>query len=146
VKKTVETQSSPVKKPRAKKTIAAAVVEAKPVVVKKPAKPRKKTVKQEQIPMEHEGRYLGAYLTIDFPIENEVVSGLDYAIRIGASKDGFVELALNDGEWRPCRFSSGYWWFDWGYFTPGEYKISARLVAAGSNDIILTKERNCKVC
>jgi hypothetical protein len=90
--------------------------------------------------------YLNAYLNIDFPTEGEIVSGLHYAIRIGASNDGFVEISFNEGEWNPCRFSGGFWWFDWGYFKPGDYVIKARLVSVDGDTVILIKERNCKVC
>ncbi|MCX5778023.1 MAG: hypothetical protein NTU66_02205 [Elusimicrobia bacterium] len=68
------------------------------------------------------------YIIIDFPIENETVSGLHYAIRIGASSNGIVELSINNGPWEGCRFTDGYWWYDWGYYLPGTAKISARLV------------------
>jgi hypothetical protein len=68
------------------------------------------------------------YIVIDYPTEGELISGLAYAIRIGASESGKVELSFNGGEWQPCRAGAGYWWFDWGYYEPGTYKIVARLV------------------
>jgi hypothetical protein len=68
-----------------------------------------------------------SYVLIDHPANGEIISGLHYAIRIGASDNGSVELSFNNGEWQPCRASAGYWWFDWGYFTPGDHKIAARL-------------------
>ncbi|MDR1952419.1 MAG: hypothetical protein LBQ37_02750 [Elusimicrobiota bacterium] len=87
-----------------------------------------------------------AYLTIDYPIENEIISGLSYVLRIGASNDGYVEISINDGEWNPCRFSYGYWWFDWGYFKPGNYRIKARMADVNGNTVLESKERRCEVC
>ncbi|MDR2709562.1 MAG: hypothetical protein LBC07_06280 [Elusimicrobiota bacterium] len=87
-----------------------------------------------------------AFLSIDFPMENDSIVGLHYAIRVGASKNGYVEISFNDGEWNPCRFGAGYWWFDWGYFKPGTYKISARLISVDNNKVVLVTERTCKVC
>lgn len=85
------------------------------------------------------------YVVIDYPFESENINGCHYAVRVGASGHGYVELSFNNGEWVPCRFSSGYWWFDWTYFTPGEHLISARLVNPAGNVILQTQNRKCKV-
>ncbi|MDR2772001.1 MAG: hypothetical protein LBB93_00865 [Elusimicrobiota bacterium] len=90
--------------------------------------------------------YENAFVTIDYPLENEIVKGLHYGVRLGASKDGSVEISINDEEWKPCRFGSGYWWFDWGYFKPGDYKLSARIISPSGEVIVTSKERHCKVC
>ena len=68
------------------------------------------------------------YIVIDHPTEGELISGLHYAIRVGASEGAGVELSFDDGEWLAARFAAGYWWFDWGYFPPGIHKIVARLI------------------
>ena len=86
------------------------------------------------------------YLTIDFPVESEIVKGHHYAIRVGASQEGYVELSFNEGEWHPCRFAAGYWWFDWVYFTPGKYTLRARLVDHNGKVIVKTEDRKYKVC
>ncbi|MBN1621641.1 MAG: hypothetical protein JW871_03520 [Endomicrobiales bacterium] len=67
------------------------------------------------------------YVIIDHPKQGEVVSGQHYAVRIGASDKGMVEISINDTEWQPCRQSAGYWWFDWSQPNPGNNKIIARL-------------------
>ncbi|MDR1243783.1 MAG: hypothetical protein LBJ79_01135 [Endomicrobium sp.] len=85
------------------------------------------------------------YIVIDYPVESEAISSCHYAVRVGASGDGYVELSFNNGEWVPCRFSSGYWWFDWTCFAPGEHLISARLVNSAGNVILQTQNRKCKV-
>lgn len=85
-----------------------------------------------------------SYVVIDYPVEAEVIESGHYAIRIGASNDGYVEISFNDGEWIPCRFTSGYWWFDWMYFEPGEHTLAVRLVDLQGNTILETEPRKCK--
>jgi hypothetical protein len=87
-----------------------------------------------------------AYVIIDYPFESENINSCHYAVRVGASCDGYVELSFNDGEWVPCRFNSGYWWFDWTDFVPGEYFISARLIDSKGDVILQTQNRKCKIC
>ncbi|MBN1823251.1 MAG: hypothetical protein JW803_02920 [Endomicrobiales bacterium] len=85
------------------------------------------------------------FIFIDHPINSEIVSGLHYAIRIGASDNGWVELSFNDGAWQPCRHSVGYWWFDWGYYTSGTYKLTARLKDGDGKIIATSKTVKCEV-
>ncbi|MDR1418052.1 MAG: hypothetical protein LBI80_02705 [Endomicrobium sp.] len=87
-----------------------------------------------------------AYVIIDYPVESENINSCHYVVRVGASCDGYVELSFNDGEWVPCRFNSGYWWFDWTDFVPGEYFISARLIDHKGDVILQSQNRKCKVC
>ena len=87
-----------------------------------------------------------SYIVIDYPNEAEIINGLHYALRIGASNDGYVEISFNDGEWLPCRFGSGYWWFDWMDFALGHHSLSARLVNHDGNIIAESSKRKCKVC
>jgi hypothetical protein len=67
------------------------------------------------------------YIIIDHPSANETVYPNHYAVRIGASNKGAVEISINNSEWLPCRYSDGYWWFDWQEFKSGKNKIVARL-------------------
>lgn len=82
-----------------------------------------------------------SYIVIDYPTEGETISGLMYTIRIGASEKNNVEISINNGEWQPARNSSGYWWFDWGYFTAGKNKIAARLIDNSGKTIKTTEQR-----
>lgn len=79
------------------------------------------------------------FVVIDHPSDGEIVNGLHYAIRIGASDNAAVEIAFDGSEWQPCRQAAGYWWFDWGYFVPGVHTINARLRDADGNTIIGSK-------
>jgi hypothetical protein len=87
-----------------------------------------------------------SYIVIDYPNEAEIINGLHYALPIVASNDGYVEISFNDSEWLPCRFGSGYWWFDWTHFAPGPHSLSARLVNHHGNIIAESSKRKCKVC
>ena len=90
--------------------------------------------------------YPNAYLVVDHPVETETIYGNHYAIRIGASTDGYVEISFDKGEWQPCRFGGGYWWFDWAYFNKGDHSIAVRLMDTNGNSIIETSPRKCTIC
>jgi hypothetical protein len=112
------------------------------VEVKKTKDAAVKAVKEEQTPINH-----NAYLFIDYPVENDILQANGhYAIRIGASHDGYVELSFNGGEWVPARFSDGYWWFDWAYFSAGDYTLAARIVGPDGTPVIETSVRKYTVC
>ena len=142
VKKIVKQESS--EKDFSKKKIASKSAKSKPTTVKKVS--AKKTVMVTNVAEKEVLNNNGnAYVIVDHPCENEVISGSDYVIRIGASFDGYVEISFNGGEWQPCRFASGYWWFDWMYYKSGDCKISARLVGNDGNVIKISDIRKCKV-
>lgn len=131
-------KAAPKKKTATKKAPAAkkiSVKKEKKAVVKTVSKKEKKVIAPNN-----------AYVYIDYPLEAENISSSHYAIRIGASPDGYVELSFNDGEWNPCRYGGGYWWFDWLYFTPGNYKLSARMIGNDGSVVAETQKRKCKVC
>ncbi|MDR2426662.1 MAG: hypothetical protein LBD46_05735 [Endomicrobium sp.] len=90
--------------------------------------------------------YPNAYIVIDHPIDMETIYGNHYAIRVGASTDGYVEISFNNGEWQPCRYDAGYWWFDWTYFAKDDYFIVVRLMDPGGNLIMETAPRKCRIC
>jgi hypothetical protein len=112
---------------------------AKPKTVKKAA-PKK----PKMAPAKVFGQS-GSYIVIDYPTEGEVVSGLAYSIRVGASGNGSVEVSINGGDWAPCRHSVGYWWFDWGYYMRGSYEITARMVNSRGKAIKRSAVRKCTV-
>ena len=139
-KKIVKTES--LGKVVAKKEVVSKFVKAKPTPAKiNGTSVTKKAVVTNEVPKEKNN----TYIVIDHPCESEIVSGNNYVIRIGASFDGYVEISFNDGEWQPCRFASGYWWFDWMYYKTGNCKISARLVANDGVVIKISNIRKCKV-
>jgi hypothetical protein len=120
---------------RTKKTVetAKAVLEAvKPAKAKRAVKPKAE-------------ENANTYIVIDHPTEGEVISGIHYAIRIGASNEGSVEIAFNDGEWQPCRPAAGYWWYDWVYFQPGKQKLVARIIDTQGNVVKKSAVRKVEV-
>lgn len=89
-----------------------------------------------------------SYILVDYPVENDIINGSAYVLRIGASHDfnAYVEVSFNNGEWNLCRFASGYWWYDWAYFKPGEFTVRARIVSAGDGRVIkMSDVRHFKV-
>ena len=78
-----------------------------------------------------------ARLNVDFPRQSETVGSVDYTIRVDAPEDAQkVEVAVDQGEWRPCRRSSGYWWHDWSGYEDGEHEVVARLVCAHGKTVL----------
>ena len=76
------------------------------------------------------GRNARTQLSVDYPRQGEVIAGACYAFRISAPQDvQKVEVAVDQGDWRPCRQAEGYWWSDWSGYEDGEHEITARLVS-----------------
>ena len=70
-------------------------------------------------------------LSVEYPRQGETIASADYTFRINAPEDvQRVEVAINQGDWRPCRQSAGFWWCDWSGYENGEHEITARLVTA----------------
>lgn len=140
---------------KTKKSVLAASESSKSVLemekpvkeIKKTSEPAKRTaaVKIKKAAAKKDSFDPNLYVIIDHPKENEVVSGLHYAIRIGASSQGSVEISFDNGEWLPCRNAGGYWWFDWGYFTSGIHKIAARMRDEEGNMILKSDAIKCEV-
>jgi hypothetical protein len=66
---------------------------------------------------------------VDFPKEADRLNCGCYAVRIHAPESAQrVEVAFNQGKWRPCLKRNGFWWFDWTIRWPGEHEIAARAV------------------
>jgi len=82
--------------------------------------------------------------SIDFPQEGETVKEGLYAIRISAPDNVEVEVCIDNGDWQPCRFSAGYWWFDWNPVNTGRCKVAARS-RAGNDPWKESSARSCLV-
>jgi hypothetical protein len=68
-------------------------------------------------------------ITIDHPKNGEVITyKTHYAVRIGTPNQGIVELSIDGSEFKRCRHSVGYWWYDWCNIPSGEHVLVARLV------------------
>ena len=139
VKKVVKAESSAVK--TATKTVAKKKVVAKKKTAAKVAPAKKVSCAAKKAIEEKKN----SYVIVDYPVENETIASDNYVLRIGASTDGYVEVSFNSGEWLPCRFASGYWWFDWNYFKSGNVTIAARIVGSDGKVVKLSDIRRCKV-
>lgn len=138
VKKIVKAENSAVKAVAKKKVSTKKKVSvAKTTSVKKACCASKKELEAKNNP--------NSYVIVDYPVENETIASDNYVLRIGASTDGYVEVSFNSGEWLPCRFASGYWWFDWNYFKSGNVTIAARIVGSDGKVVKLSDIRKCKV-
>ena len=138
VKKVVKAESSVAVKPVVKKKVVA----KKKSSVSKAASTKKVNSSAKSKELEAKKN---SYVIVDYPVENETIAGNNYVLRIGASTDGYVEVSFNSGEWLPCRFASGYWWFDWNYFKSGNVTIAARIVGSDGKVVKLSDIRKCKV-
>ena len=86
---------------------------------------------------------LEKYVFIDYPQENEVISHPHYAIKIGATTNSKIEVSIDKGDWQPCRFAGGHWWYDWTNISAGNHKITARLCDSSGKLLEKTKIRKC---
>lgn len=65
---------------------------------------------------------------IDYPLEREIISAPVYTFRLSALTPESVEISFDGQEWRPCRESVGFWWYDWAGYQGGTYTVQARMV------------------
>ena len=84
------------------------------------------------------------YVTVDFPHEGEKVKQGHYAVRVSADGAEEVQVSVDRGDWRPCRFSNGYYWCDF-WPQPHEiHELRARARSDGS-DWTYSQPRACDV-
>ena len=82
-------------------------------------------------------------VAIDYPQENENIIFPKYAVRISARESGIIEISIDKGEWKKCRLSGGYWWFDWSDISVGKHKITVRFKDTNGRILKFSKERKC---
>jgi hypothetical protein len=70
------------------------------------------------------------YIWIDHPIQNEILAGPHYNVRLGVGGADLVEISIDKSPWLPCRLTSGYWWYDWSAIAPGKHALVARMRAS----------------
>jgi hypothetical protein len=83
------------------------------------------------------------YIWIDHPEQSERLLGPVYVIRMGVGGAEEVEISFNNGVWKPCRLTSGYWWYDWSNIRPGRHTITARMRTADGR-WFRTPPRSCE--
>lgn len=64
-------------------------------------------------------------IAVEYPQEGELITSPSYTFRIDGSLPR-VEIAIDGGDWRPCRRSDDYWWFDWSDYDSGRHQAIVR--------------------
>ena len=64
---------------------------------------------------------------VECPSEGDVIARPSYTLRIAATPGAAgVEVAIDRGDWMPCREALGLWWYDWNGFENGAHEVVAR--------------------
>ena len=80
--------------------------------------------------------------SIDYPQEEETITSPHYTFRVKAPLNAEkVELCIDGAPWQLCRYSSGFWWFDWSDYATGEHEIVARILPFDSRNYTLRTRR-----
>lgn len=72
------------------------------------------------------------YIWIDYPTQNETLQGAEYNVRLGIGGADLVEISVDRSPWLPCRWTSGYWWYDWSNIAAGKHTLVARMRTSDS--------------
>lgn len=66
-------------------------------------------------------------VVLDHPQQGENITAPQYTFRVGTpGNTDRVEISIDQGSWHPCRYSVGYWWYDWSGYKEGRYQAEAR--------------------
>lgn len=56
-----------------------------------------------------------------------MIAPTSYTFQIAAAPSiSCVDIAVDGGDWKPCREALGLWWCDWSGFEKGEHTMVAR--------------------
>lgn len=76
-------------------------------------------------------------LAVDYPRQNEVITSAHYTVRVfapvGAKRVG---ISIDQGPWKSCRPSVGYWWYDWSGYEDGEHELVTSMVMPDDKRVI----------
>lgn len=87
----------------------------------------KKMRNKRSAPASASARDTGGRVTLDYPVNGEKVTAPGYTLRAGTVGDAErVEISIDQGDWRPCRYAVGYWWYDWGGYAEGQHRAEVR--------------------
>lgn len=74
---------------------------------------------------------------ICLPPAGMVCEAPDYTFRIDAPDAARVDVAVDGTEWRPGRFSGGYWYHKWRGCREGAHSVRAQAYAADGRILAL---------
>ncbi|MBU0951669.1 MAG: hypothetical protein KKH91_02400 [Elusimicrobia bacterium] len=111
--------------------------------------PKKTLTKKAEIVAKVVSQKPKYYVVIDCPVQGETITSPHYTMRIGAPlslchENNWVEVAIDNGNWNPCRLAAGYFWFDWSNYPAMEHKIVARIRDQQGNTVLKSEVRKCK--
>lgn len=67
-------------------------------------------------------------LSVDFPEQGEKITSPRYALRLSVPEGvKRVDVAIDQGDWKPCRNTGGHWWYDWSGYESGEHEVVSRI-------------------
>jgi len=79
---------------------------------------------------------VGGRVTLDYPQQGEKITTPGYSLRAGTVGDvEKVEISLNQGPWLACRYSVGYWWYDWCGYAEGRQQAEVRAYLRNGNTV-----------
>jgi hypothetical protein len=79
---------------------------------------------------------------IDYPQEEETITSPHYTFRVKAPLNAEkVEVCIDGAPWHLCRYSSGFWWYDWAGYSSGEHEIVARILPFDNRNYTLRTRR-----
>ncbi len=84
-------------------------------------------------------------VAVNYPKLNERIASEDCTFRIETKLGGPVELSVDDGPWRACRPSIGYWCYDWKCAAGGKHEAVARVRLPDGGKPVLTYPRRFRV-
>jgi hypothetical protein len=69
----------------------------------------------------------GVRAALDYPQPGEGITAPQYTFRAGTvGAVERVEISINQGPGQSCRYSAGYWWYDWAGYAPGRYQAEVK--------------------
>lgn len=79
---------------------------------------------------------------IDYPQEEELITSPHYTFRVKAPLNAEkVEICIDGAPWQLCRYSSGFWWYDWSDYGSGDHEVVARILPFDSRNYTLRTRR-----
>jgi hypothetical protein len=87
-----------------------------------------------------ERRGAASNIAVEYPQEGELITSQSYTFRIDGAAPR-VEIAIDGGDWRPCRRSDDYWWFDWSDYDSGRHQAIVRSAPRPGEDCVTRTRR-----